>query len=118
MDIKQKLNKLNYLQLYKLWDLWKQQNQESPNESAMIDDLLELVADDVPATKELLDDADNVDKPTEAVKLLEFLAEQYKEYQENILPFYAESEDLADAAKDEFLESLWDVIQQHFDDQK
>lgn len=52
------------------------------------------------------------------MKLLEFLKEQHIEYQENILSFYAVNEDMADDAKNEFLESLWDVIQQHFDDLK
>ena len=51
-----------------------------------------------------------------AMGLLGFLQEQYSEYKQNILPFYAVNEDMADTAKNEFLESLWDVISQHFAD--
>lgn len=59
---------------------------------------------------------------TENDKLLAFLQEQYAEYQDNILPICSQSSQSDDAgyefddAKNEFLESLWDVIKQHFDD--
>lgn len=51
--------------------------------------------------------------------LLPFLKEQYDDYQKNILPhddLSSDNEADFDDAKNEFLESLWDVINQHFDD--
>ena len=60
-----------------------------------------------------------------AMGLVPFLAEQYKHYQKTILPFCSgftgtsdnetEFSDY-DNLKNDFLESLWDVISQHFDD--
>lgn len=62
-----------------------------------------------------------------AMGLLNFLQEQYKHYQSEVLPLMPDfgvigvedAEDdymMFDGLKNEFLESLWDVISQHFDD--
>lgn len=56
-----------------------------------------------------------------AMGLVPFLAEQWKYCRKHILSLvpnlYADDDyEKFDAAKDEFLESLWDVISQHFDD--
>lgn len=55
------------------------------------------------------------------VELIAYLAEEAKEYKENILPLLDaknnfENPDFVefDEAKNEFLESLWDVIYQTF----
>lgn len=53
---------------------------------------------------------------SENTKLLDFLKTEYSDYKENILPLFASAEDMADVAKNDFLENLWDVISQHFDD--
>lgn len=57
----------------------------------------------------------------ENAKLLDFLQTSCNEYQENILPlvpelYPAEGNDYVefDAAKNEFLESVWDAIYRHF----
>lgn len=66
----------------------------------------------------------------EQKKLLDFLQTSYNEYQKNILPLMPDNVDAADfdnydidegyrtfdEVKNEFLESLWDVISQHFAD--
>lgn len=53
-------------------------------------------------------------------KLLAFLADEHKRFNAEIVPLIPadELDDFQeyDEAKNEFLESLWDVIQQHFDD--
>lgn len=59
-----------------------------------------------------------------AMGLLESLKASYNEYKKDVLPLvpdlYSDHEDdeyrTFDEAKNDFLESLWDVIQQHFDD--
>lgn len=117
--LKEKLEALSDSQIFKLWDLWIRQESESPNESQMIRELLIVVDADEVAEAELLADVANIEnlcKPPESAKLLAFLKEQYEHYHAEVLPFYAVNEDMADNAKNEFLESLWDVINQHFDD--
>lgn len=50
--------------------------------------------------------------------LMKFLQDEYKRYPK-VLPLYpSDDEDFEayDDAKTDFLESLWDVISQHFDD--
>lgn len=61
------------------------------------------------------------DKPSGG--LLAHIAEQVQEYKENILLLYPDFEhgddngfEVFDSEKNEFLENLWDVIMQHFDD--
>ena len=57
---------------------------------------------------------------TENGKLLAFLADEHKRYLAEIMPLHPGNVDISfyeyDAAKNEFLESLWDAISQHFDD--
>jgi len=54
--------------------------------------------------------------------LMAFLADEYKRYGTLIQPLYPSDKDADagfenfDAEKNEFLENLWDTIQQHFDD--
>lgn len=61
-----------------------------------------------------------VDKARRKEDLLAFLAEQAKHYKAEILPQYPTEEmdsfEEFDMAKNEFLESLWDVVKQYFDD--
>jgi len=53
--------------------------------------------------------------------LLAYIKEQVRHYRAEILPLYPSSDDESDSgpfdeAKNEFLESLWDIVCQHFDD--
>lgn len=126
--LKEKLQSLNNSQIHTLWDYWIQQNLASPNEKQMIDALSDMVDADPVAEAELLSDIADIDNlcklepKADNTKLLNFLKEQYTEYQENVLPLTPDgsSDDddyrTFDEAKNEFLESLWDVVQQHFDD--
>lgn len=131
MGLKEKLEAMEYLQIYKLWDLWIHQNCESPNEEQMIQELSDMVFHDPGVEAELLSDVDGVDKlckiDAENIKLLDFLQTSYNEYQADVLPLVpdlyetnadesADEYEAFDLAKNEFLESLWDVISQHFDD--
>lgn len=53
---------------------------------------------------------------SENTKLLDFLQASYNEYRKDISPMMIEDIPGCDDAKNDFLESLWDVISQHFDD--
>lgn len=66
---------------------------------------------------------------TNDAKLLAFLADEHKRYDADIKPLMPNFSDVGiddaeddyrtfDDARNEFLESLWDVIGQHFDDVK
>lgn len=127
MELKEKLDALNWSQLHALWDVWIYQNSESPNEKAMIEDILNIAIDET-AEAELCWDIDNIDKITQVntknTKLLDFLQTEFKNYQKNVLPLHPDNPAKSDAmdedyeafdnAKNNFLESLWDVITEHF----
>jgi len=66
---------------------------------------------------------DHTNKGKRQSDLMAFLADEYKRYNAEILPLYPDVEhgsdngyEQYDADKNEFLENLWDTIQQHFDD--
>ena len=135
MGLKEKLMVLPYQQIYKVWQMWIQQNAELPNEGQMAQELSDMVFHDPGVEAELLSDVDNAenlakicsDMTIEQKKLLDFLQTSYNEYKADVLPLcpapnewkhFHHKEQEFDHAKNEFLESLWDVIRQHFDDQK
>ena len=132
MGLKEKLESLSNTQIHTLWDVWIDQNAELPDEKQMIDELLEIaVCDSGHTESELLSDIENIGVMSKTIKgnikLLAGLQESYNEYCKDILPLhpdntgndnYNDDYEAYDTAKNEFLESLWDVIQQHFDDLK
>lgn len=71
---------------------------------------------------------DHTNKGRRSADLIEFLQAEYKRYRTEILPLHPDNRkstcgEMIDAQfqeydtdKNEFLESLWDVISQHFDD--
>jgi hypothetical protein len=128
MGLQKELETLNSLEVYKLWVLWGFQNQESPSEAEMIEQLSDLVATDDVAAAELLLDIANVSctsqqQPQQDAILLAFLSASYAEYSRDILPLMPKNVHCNDvdykafdAAKNDFFEALWDVISQHFSD--
>lgn len=71
--------------------------------------------------KLIIESAKHLAGTDEDGKLLAFLAEQAKEYKANVMPLYPSDSVLMDfepydVAKNSFFESLWDAVQQHFDD--
>ena len=66
---------------------------------------------------------DHTNKGRRKTDLLAFLSDEHKRYCAEILPLHPDTEhgsdngfEIFDIAKEDFLESLWDVICQHFDD--
>jgi hypothetical protein len=65
-----------------------------------------------------VDVIEHIAEPSDNQKLLAFLADEYNRYHTEIVPLLSDANDFEsfDEAKNEFLESLWDVVSQHFAD--